>query len=207
MQKYTPKQKKAIEELKDFLIEDVDQSLLFLNVFFNDYDCDELGCCEITNIVNDYIRKISFGDLKDLIQNEDYGNDFNLTMFDFEEDTLLDEGEIKKPCKNPCPECPYRNNSVKGYFGEEEPEIYSDAIHKDTVVACHTKTKHSKSGVAEKTGDVVICTGHIVAQIKTCKSNRSEFGAMAHEHVKSQDNLEKLKEQVLGFDFKEYHGI
>ena len=115
---------------------------------------------------------------------------------------------MKQPCKNPCPSCPYTKKAAKGYFGGNNPEEYARAIHQDTVIACHTRTKYNeKTGYPDSEDDVVICTGHIVSQIKACKSTIHSDGKKARDQIMTQDNFEELKEQSLAFDFKQYHGI
>lgn len=115
---------------------------------------------------------------------------------------------MKQPCKNPCPECPYTNKASKGYFGGHDPMEYAQAIHQDTVIACHTRTKFNKeTGTVDSDDDVVICTGHIVSQIKAFKFTMHPHGVTAHEMVLQWEHLDKLKEQALAFEFKQYHGI
>lgn len=115
---------------------------------------------------------------------------------------------MKKPCKYPCPSCPFTNKADKGYFGGNNPEEYAQSIHQDTVVACHTRTKHNEAtGLPNSDNDIVICTGHIVSQIKACKNTIHPEGKKAKEQIMAQDNFENLKEKALAFDFKQYHGI
>lgn len=115
---------------------------------------------------------------------------------------------MKKPCKKPCLSCPFTKNSDKGYFGGNDPLEYANALHQDTVIACHSRTKHNKkTGLPDSYSDITICTGHIVSQIKIFKSSIHEEGSKAQQQIRSSDNFEELKENALGFDFKKYHGI
>lgn len=113
---------------------------------------------------------------------------------------------MKKPCKNPCPECPYAKKSIPGYFGGLDPREYAQAIGQDTVIACHTRSKYDTNGHV-KMDDVVVCTGHIVAQIKSCKQTIHPVGKLAHEQIRAQSNFEQLKTEMLGLDFWSHHKI
>lgn len=116
---------------------------------------------------------------------------------------------MRMPCKNPCPTCPFMKGSAKGYFGGNDPEEYAESIHRNTVVACHSRTKHDEeTGMPTGEGSIHICTGHIVAQTKVCKSPLPGTDAdHSHSLVRSRENFEELKNNALGFDFKQYHEL
>jgi hypothetical protein len=115
---------------------------------------------------------------------------------------------MKQPCKIPCPSCPYTNKALKGYFGEQDPSVYANAIRQDTVIACHSRTVHNpETGLPDFDDNITICTGHIVSQIKTCKSNMHPDGAKAHKFITSLDNFDELIENALAFDFNSYHNL
>lgn len=41
--------------------------------------------------------------------------------------------------KTPCNQCPWRKNSAPGYLGGNAPEVYADAVQRNTVPACHQR--------------------------------------------------------------------
>ncbi len=199
---YSNEELVIINNLIDLFIEDTDKAIEFLVIGFglNENDLEELGCLEITQIIKDEVLSVDFDIIKSIMQ------DFELDGFDI--NTFAGTGQIKKPCKNPCVSCPYTKNSKSGYFGGHDPIEYSLAIHQDTVIACHTRTKHdSESGLPLSNNDVTICTGHIVSQIKVCKSTKHPDGKLSQDFVRDLDNFEKLKDNALGFDFNKHHNI
>lgn len=117
--------------------------------------------------------------------------------------------KINKPCKKPCKTCPYKADSIKGYFAGNDATEYFEALSRDTVIACHTR---SRFGSNDMVVEATVCTGHIVAQIKSCKrpskrpSERHPEAAEAHSQIREQDNFEALKANSLSvFNFKEHH--
>ena len=108
-----------------------------------------------------------------------------------------------KHCKKPCAECPYMKKSMPGYFGDNDPTEYQVAIHRDTVVACHTTSKYDVNGVTTP----VVCRGHLLAQKKVCKQIRHEDAVDVAKSEAFQEQYDELKDEVLGFDFAEHHRI
>ena len=106
--------------------------------------------------------------------------------------------KIKQPCKNPCPECAYRKDSMPGYFGGNDKAIYRNALFEETIVPCHTRSGD----------DTIPCTGHILAQINSCKSPKINQAAIeAHAFLRSQPDHDEQKGKVLSqFTFDAHHG-
>ena len=210
MTQHTEQQTQLINELLEALYDDTTLMIDFLvNCFHLDSDeINEMGCEEIFENLESEISEYSFEEIKAFVEKfEEMG--FEIDGFDSSKMILnAKSGKMRQPCKEPCPSCPYTKNAPKGYFGGQDPLEYANAIGQDTVVACHTHTKHSEeSGVIESDSDITICTGHIISQIKTCKSSIHPEGQEAHALVRSRDNFEELKDNALGFDFKSHHGI
>lgn len=197
----------VVEKLLDVATDDTELAIsLLVEGFHCDEDeIDELGASEIFDLVHEKISQTeSFSELVDAV----IFSDIDDSIMKVDEAVIKPEGEIRKPCKNPCPTCPYRKDSAKGYFGGHDPKEYADAIHQDTIIACHSRTKHDKeTGLPATYSDVTVCTGHIVSQIKVCKSTMHPDGKIAREILLEQDNIDELKENALGFDFKSHHGI
>jgi hypothetical protein len=110
----------------------------------------------------------------------------------------------RKPCKKPCPECPYLNTSKPGYFGGHEATEYSKALHSDGLVACHTKSKFDES---ELVTEVQPCAGHLMSQKLICKVNTDLDAIRFNEDIESSNFKEEFKGKLLGFDFYKYHSI
>lgn len=109
-----------------------------------------------------------------------------------------------KHCKKPCPECPYRKDSEPEYFGDNDPQEYADALHLDTVVACHTKSGYDANG---NVNDVVICAGHLIAQKKVCKSTQHPDALQVLALEEFQEMVEEKRDEVHGFSFYSHHNI
>lgn len=206
MSNQTPETISLIKKLYEELCENTENAISFLVIGLN-HDEDEinsLGCLEIFEILKEEIFDYSLKDLKEIIEELDL-EDFS---FKFVEETIIDDGNFKKPCKNPCPECPYKKNSPKGYFGGQDPLEYANAIHQDTIIPCHSRTKYNENTeMPTFNSDIVPCTGHLVAQIKVCKRQKNEDAANAQDYVRNLENIEELKQNILGFDFKKHHEI
>ena len=50
--------------------------------------------------------------------------------------------DIRKPCKKPCKACPYKADSIKGYFAGSGSADYLEALSRDTIIACHTRSHY-----------------------------------------------------------------
>src|SRR5580765_3841917 len=95
--------------------------------------------------------------------------------------------------KKPCKECPFKNDSFKGYLGGFTVEETLQAANSEQSFSCHL-TRDKPMNLRTE------CSGRLLYSTKTCKSFRNE-------------NLENLRleaktfgtENILGFDFKEYH--
>ena len=113
---------------------------------------------------------------------------------------------IRKPCAKPCPACPYTVDSAEGYFAGNDADEYLVALSRDTVIACHTRSHYDDTGMVNI---AVVCTGHIVAQIKSCKRpNHHPEAEAAHTQIQGQANLEALKEKSLSiFNFSKHHNL
>lgn len=207
MNQYTKNELIIVNELIEVLTDDTDNAIEFLvnGCYFDNDKIDEMGCSEIFSLVKKEISEYDFDTLKSTVEYLEIDG-WDKSKMNME--SQIKDGSPRKACKKPCPSCPYTKNAVRGYFGGHEPDEYANAIHQDTIIACHSRTKHNKeSGIVESMDDVTICTGHIVSQIKVCKSSMHKDGAEAQKQVRASSNFEKLKENALGFDFKSYHGI
>lgn len=99
-----------------------------------------------------------------------------------------------------CAGCPYRTDSVPGYFGENDPKVYAKALHRDVVMPCHNRSvwkDESSDEVTKKTP----CIGHLKAQRNSCKVN-------THDGVSDllAGNTEPA-EEFLGLSFYKHHNI
>lgn len=109
-----------------------------------------------------------------------------------------------KYCKKPCKECAYIKGSLPGWFGDNDPMLYADALHQDTVVPCHMKSKFDANGDVT---DVVMCTGHLFAQKKACKRSLHPQVIKVWQDQEFAAMYEQMKDKGLGLDFYEYHKI
>lgn len=109
-----------------------------------------------------------------------------------------------KRCKTPCKECPYMKKSIPGYFGGHNPKAYAEALHIDTVVACHTKSKFDNDGDLT---DMTMCIGHVLSQRKACKRSYHPDILEAWADPKVNALYEAKYDDILGLDFYEHHKV
>jgi len=206
MQSHTPAEKNLIEKMIVIFEDEVEAAIDLLESTFNYYrgDLDEMTSYDIVQLLEKELLDSEFSFIREELEYTEHFIDFDFSI----KESATTEGEMRQPCKNPCSTCPYTKNALKGYFGGNDPQEYADAIHRDTIVACHSRTKHDEiTQEAKSEGDITICTGHIVSQIKVCKNPQHPEGKKAHDFVRSFTNLEELKDNALAFDFKAFHGI
>lgn len=109
-------------------------------------------------------------------------------------------------CNKPCNECPYRKQSIPGYFGGHDGNQYRSFISQDTTVACHTRTKFNDNGDPRK---ISYCTGHIAAQIKSCKSPiPNTLPHALHQAMRDRSDFDVILDNALSiFDFNAHHNL
>jgi hypothetical protein len=208
MKQYNQQEILIINKIIEILENDTEIAIDFLVDSFEHYrdDLDEMVSYQILELA---LKEISNADFETIQDATEFGEGFENIDFTINvDDITIANGTMRQPCKNPCPTCPYTKNALQGYFGGNDPSVYVDAIHQDTIIACHTRTKHDdETYLPNSEDDITICTGHIVTQIKTCKNSQHPDGSKAHKLVRSLDNFEKLKDNALGFDFKSHHNL
>jgi hypothetical protein len=197
------------EQFIEAAFDDVNGAILFLveRLNFDEDEVNEMGCSEINDLIETEIKNLDLDGFVAAIEGFDLEGFNNESSVNLSKD-FISNGNLKQPCKNPCPSCPYTKSAVSGYFGGEDGNVYSDAIHQDTIIACHSRTKHNEeTGLPKSYNDVSICTGHIVSQIKSCKNSMHPDGVKAHILVRSLSNFQELKDNALAFDFKVFHKL
>lgn len=100
-----------------------------------------------------------------------------------------------KACKHPCPECPFRKDSLRGYLGGFTPEeTYKAALSEDGF-DCHL----TRGDGQERKH----CAGRLLFATKMCKSFRNKELEQARFAVKAENSLD----DILGFDFLGHHKL
>lgn len=110
---------------------------------------------------------------------------------------------------NPCKECPFRKDSMKGYFGGNDPVDYRSAISDESLLPCHTRSKYNKETGFVIRSEIVPCVGRIMAQMNSCKRPSSLGLKAEHDLFRAQhtdNSLAKEREQILSiFDWDSHH--
>jgi len=112
---------------------------------------------------------------------------------------------MSSKCKKPCSSCAFRKGAAKNYFGANSIEVYASYYDVDEPIPCHTKSGVDDKGMLENKGDTP-CIGHLIAQIKSCKSPHSVESQALIAQLRKQDNIGELKENALArWEFMPYH--
>lgn len=118
--------------------------------------------------------------------------------------------EGKQPCLNPCPECPYRKDSMPNDMGGHSPEEYKLNIVREGPVSCHMRSKFDDEEQAirsKKTGEYVECTGRVLSQMKSYHTPRDNPILMKlRSGFESMPNIKELLNGVLSaFEWDKHH--
>lgn len=113
---------------------------------------------------------------------------------------LFTETKPRRPCK----ECPYMKRSMPGYFGGQDPLIYAEAMHQDTIIPCHMRSEYHDGGDVQV---VTPCTGHLMSQKKVCKGSLHEVALEYLRDPRFYELYNELYDEVLGFRFYDHHGL
>lgn len=96
--------------------------------------------------------------------------------------------------KSPCKECPFKNNSLKGYLGGFSIEQTIDVAKSEQSFICHK---------IRQTDNKKECAGRLLFASKVCKS----FKNPELESLRLEIKQNNTTNNILGFDFKSYHTI
>jgi hypothetical protein len=72
-----------------------------------------------------------------------------------------EEKRVTKQHKQPCSDCPFRRDALRGWLGGAEPEVYARMAHSDQVILCHTLLGAQ-------------CAGSAIYRANVCKLAASE---------------------------------
>ena len=97
-----------------------------------------------------------------------------------------------KATKKPCGQCPFRKDSLKSYLGGFSVEKTLEVAKSEQEFQCH-KTR--------ETDNTKECVGRVLFATKICKSFRNP----ELEALRLYANETNSTENILGFDFKQYH--
>ncbi len=110
-------------------------------------------------------------------------------------------------CKNPCPECPWKKGSLRGYLGGNDVETYAITVHRETRLACHMRNPDAVEKNPSKITAKELCIGYVMALNNDCKR------AIDPVLRKAQDQYREhpMRGDIFGFpvyqNFKEHHEV
>jgi hypothetical protein len=93
-----------------------------------------------------------------------------------------------------CKECPFRYDSVRGYFGPYDAQTYWNALHGDGIIQCHMTTPLRADQHRH-------CTGAALARHKVCKWPHSDLQRAHQERCVARYGTSG----VLGWEFRKWH--
>lgn len=94
---------------------------------------------------------------------------------------------------NPCDDCPWRRNSIKGWLGPQTADEWLALAHADGPIACHQTIKHADENGEADWDDPGLrqCRGAAIFRANICKSPRDPEvarGPADRDRVFSWDN-------------------
>jgi rubrerythrin len=106
-----------------------------------------------------------------------------------------------KSCKKPCIDCPWRKTSLKGWLGDQDPQLFTDIIKSGSKLPCH-KTQKKKMNLNELDNDdkILHCTGALITMKNNCLRSRNPKIAKLQNNISQDDNFFKNLN-----DFEKYH--
>ncbi len=112
----------------------------------------------------------------------------------------------KKPCRNPCPECPWKKDSAPGYFGGTDMYFYADALQTDARVICHTihGTMNQETVEQEEINESNMCAGYVIARNNNMKMPRVD-PILRNMQEEYRDHPEKDSVFKWRHEFLEHH--
>lgn len=79
---------------------------------------------------------------------------------------------MKPPAPNPCNDCPWRRNAVRGWLGPQTAEEWIILAHSDEEIACHQTIPDGFDDSEQPTDDLTACAGAAIFRANVCKSPR-----------------------------------
>ena len=116
----------------------------------------------------------------------------------------IEQSIMKKPCKKPCPSCPYLDTSIPGYFGDNDGSTYAKLLHADQINPCHSRNPANADGMLVT---IIPCTGHLLAQRKACKKNDNPEAIQLNQELDESGIADEFSDKALGLNFYQHHGI
>jgi len=107
---------------------------------------------------------------------------------------------MKKCTGKVCSECPYRKDSIAGYFGPYEIEEYSEPLSWDIEVPCHMTA--GKMDERERP----LCSGLAAVRVNSFKMARDESSALRESELVMKGKKEE-RDKCFGFrnEFEKHH--
>jgi len=98
-----------------------------------------------------------------------------------------------------CPECPYKLDAAKNYFGGNEKSNYEDPITRDIPTACHLTIGTAKP---------CYCSGLAATRVNSCKRARGSQGVVAASENKIRPKTEERKKVFKNsIEFNRHHNL
>lgn len=106
-----------------------------------------------------------------------------------------------KTCKKVCDDCPWRKNSLKGWLGDQDPELFTDIIKSGSKLPCHkTQKKQMNLNELDEDDSILHCRGSLITMKNNCIRSRNEKIAKLQDKIEQDPNFFKTLK-----DFEKYH--
>lgn len=107
--------------------------------------------------------------------------------------------DLPPPTPNPCDECPWRRDALRGWLGPLSAEEWVEVAHGELPIACHKTIKHADENGEGDWSDPGMrqCAGAAIYRSNVCKSPRDP----------AVSTLPADREKVFGWrtEFVEHH--
>jgi len=110
-----------------------------------------------------------------------------------------------KTCKKVCSECPFLNNSLRGWLGPHLPDEILNAMQFETPFSCHKQRTDSTNYADLKMGTIDVCRGFLISAKKSSKMFGQSPQGKALRRL--QDSVQDQENILSRIEFKAYHDI
>lgn len=78
------------------------------------------------------------------------------------------------PTPNPCDDCPWRRNALRGWLGPYSPQEWPEAAHCESAIACHQTIRRNqrRGGGDWDNPEMRQCRGASIFRANVCKNPR-----------------------------------
>lgn len=108
-----------------------------------------------------------------------------------------EEELMRPPAKNPCNDCPWRRNSIRGWLGPTSAEDWVRLAHTDAQIACHQTIPEGSDDNDPVFEDMTTCAGATIFRANVCKSPRTTRGLPEYQLPADRERVFSWNDEFL----------